>query len=68
MRIRIPLPESKGYFRETTGESHVARAQQIALNKFDELYFKIKSGGSLNTKSFKDLFEEWADDYSSSAN
>ena len=68
MRIRIPLPESKGYFRGTTGESDVARAQQIALNKFDELYFKIKSGGSLNTKSFKDLFEEWADDYSSSAN
>lgn len=68
MRIRIPLPDSKGYFRGTTGESDVARAQQIALNKFDELYFKIKGGGSLNTKSFKDLFEEWADDYSSSAN
>jgi len=32
---------------------------QVALNKFDELYNKVKGGGTLLGKSFKDLFNEW---------
>ena len=59
MRIRVPLPASKGYFRGTTKESDQGRATQVALNKFDELYNRIKSGGTFLTKSFKDLFDEW---------
>ena len=59
MRIRIPLLSSRGYFRGTTKESNQGRATQVALNKFDELYNRVKSGGTLLTKSFKDLFDEW---------
>ena len=59
MRIRVPLLASKGYFRGTTKESHQGRATQVALNKFDELYNRVKSGGTLLGKSFKDLFDEW---------
>ena len=59
MRIRIPLSASKGYFRGSTGESNQGRASQVALNKFDELYNKVKGGGTLLGKSFKDLFNEW---------
>ena len=59
MRIRVPLTASKGYFRGSTGESNQGRASQVALNKFDELYNKVKSGGTLLGKSFKDLFNEW---------
>ena len=59
MRIRIPLSASKGYFRGSTGESNQGRATQVALNKFDELYNKVKGGGTLLGKSFKDLFNEW---------
>ena len=59
MRIRIPLSASKGYFRGSTSESNQGRATQVALNKFDELYNKVKSGGTLLGKSFKDLFNEW---------
>lgn len=59
MRIRIPLCASKGYFRGSTSESNQGRATQVALNKFDELYNKVKSGGTLLGKSFKDLFNEW---------
>ena len=59
MRIRIPLSASKGYFRGSTGESNHGRATQVALNKFDELYNKVKGGGTLWGKSFKDLFTEW---------
>ena len=59
MRIRVPLTASKGYFRGTTKESNQGRATQVALNKFDELYNRVKSGGTLLSKSFKDLFDEW---------
>ena len=59
MRIRIPLPASKGYFRGSTREGNQGRATQVALNKFDELYNKVKGGGTLLGKSFKDLFNEW---------
>ena len=59
MRIRIPLPVSKGYFRGSTREGNQGRATQVALNKFDELYNKVKGGGTLLGKSFKDLFNEW---------
>ena len=59
MRIRVPLSASKGYFRGSTRESDKGRATQVALNKFDELYNKVKSGGTLLGKSFKDLFNEW---------
>ena len=45
MRIRIPLSASKGYFRGSTGESNQGRATQVALNKFDELYNKVKDRG-----------------------
>ena len=58
MRIRIPLPASKGYFRGSTREGNQGRATQVALNKFDELYNKVKGGGTLLGKSFKDLFNE----------
>jgi integrase len=59
MRIRVPLSASKGYFRGSTGESNRSRATQVALNKYEELYIRIKSGGTLLSKSFKDLFNEW---------
>jgi integrase len=63
MRIRIPLSASKGYFRGSTSETNQGRASQVALNKFDELYNKVKSGGTLQGKSFKDLFNEWKEHY-----
>ena len=59
MRIRIPLSASKGYYRGSTGETNLGGATQVAMNKYEELYFKVKSGGTLLGKSFRDLFNEW---------
>ena len=59
MRIRIPLSALKGYFRVSTGESNQGSASQVALNKSDELYNKVKGGGTLLGKSFKDLLNGW---------
>mgnify|MGYP006163950969 CR=1 FL=1 len=63
MRIRIPLSASKGYFRGSTSESNQGRATQVARNKFDELYNKVKGGGTLLGKSFRDFFNEWKFQY-----
>ena len=57
MRIRIPLPQSKGYLRKSTNEINESRATQIALNTYDELYSKVKSGGTLETITYKKLLE-----------
>jgi hypothetical protein len=58
----------KVFFRGSTSESNQVRATQVALNKFDELYNKVKSGGTLLDKSFKDLFNELKVHYSKVSN
>ena len=63
MRMRLPLTSSKGYYRGSTGETDKGRATQIALNKYEELYFRVRDGGTLLGKSFKDLFDEWKTHY-----
>ena len=63
MRMRLPLTSSKGYYRGSTGETDKGRATQIALNKYKELYFRVRDGGTLLGKSFKDLFDEWKTHY-----
>ena len=61
MRIRIPLPQSKGYLRKSTNEINESRATQIALNTYDELYSKVKSGGTLETITYKKLLEMYCE-------
>lgn len=60
VRINIPLPNSKGYYFSTTNERNLGRATQFALNKFDELYQKVKGGGTITSKSWRDVVKEWA--------
>ena len=47
MRIRTPI--STGYFRGSTNETNQSNAERVALNKFDELYAKVKGGGKIQT-------------------
>ena len=63
IRMRLPLTSSKGYYRGSTGETDKDRATQIALNKYEELYFKVRGGRTLLGKSFRDLFDEWKTHY-----
>ena len=60
LRIKIPLPNSKGYYFSTTSERNLGRATQFALNKFDELYQRVKSGGRLESKSWREIVKEWS--------
>jgi integrase len=59
VRINIPLPKSKGYYFSTTHERNIGRATQFALNKYDELYQKVKGGGTIASSNWTNLVKEW---------
>ena len=58
-QARIRVTGATGYKRFSTQETNLAKAQQIALNRYEELYFKVKQGGSLNDKTVQKVYEEW---------
>jgi len=58
-QMRISVPNSTGYHRQSTGETDKAEASRKALNTYEELYMKVLSGVSLNAKTYKSVFEAW---------
>ena len=62
-QMRISVPNSTGYHRQSTGEKEQPEAIRKALNKYEELAIKVLSGGSLQSKSFKDVYQQWKIDF-----
>ncbi|MDA9789416.1 site-specific integrase [Amylibacter sp.] len=58
-QVRIRIPNSTGYKRTSTKTSNLREAERFALDLFDELYIHVKMGGSLNSKTFKQVFDQW---------
>ena len=58
-QVRIRIPNSTGYKRVSTKTSNLRDAERFALDLFDELYIHVKMGGSLNAKTFKQVFHQW---------
>jgi integrase len=58
-QMRISVPNSTGYHRQSTGQKEQSEAVRIAVNKYEELAVKILSGGSLQSKSYKNVLESW---------
>jgi integrase len=58
-QARISVPDAKGYKVLSTGLTDLDEAKRFALNKYEELYMQVKAGGQLNTKTFKQIYEEW---------
>jgi integrase len=58
-QARIRVTGATGYKRFSTQETNLAKAQQIALSRYEELYFKVKQGGSLNDKTVQKVYKEW---------
>lgn len=61
-QMRISVPNSTGYHRQSTGEKELPEATRKALNKYEELALKVLGGGSLKSKSFKNVYETWKND------
>ena len=58
-QARVRVPNSTGYKRITTKTSDQREAERFALNYYEELYIHVKTGGSIKSKTFKQVFAEW---------
>ena len=58
-QARIRVPNSTGYKRVTTKTANQRDAERFALDLCEELYLHVKSGGSIQSRTFKQVFEEW---------
>ena len=58
-QCRISVSGSTGYKIFSTKEEEQSKAERVALEKYEELYFKVKRGGSLSGIPFSTVFNEW---------
>lgn len=58
-QARIRVPNSTGYKRVTTKTANQRDAERFALDLYEGLYLHVKSGGSIQSRTFKQVFEEW---------
>jgi integrase len=65
-QARISVPNSTGYKVVSTKTDNLDQAKHFATNLYEELYFKVKAGGTLRSKTFKQVFEEWEKSLASS--
>ena len=54
-QARVRVPNSTGYKRITTKTSDQREAERFALNYYEELYIHVKTGGSIKSKTFKQV-------------
>ena len=62
-QMRISVPNSTGYHRQSTGQKDHSEAIRISLNVYEELEIEVLSGGSLNAQTFKTGYESWKEDF-----
>jgi integrase len=58
-QARIRVPNATGYKIISTKTASLTEAQVFAVNLYEKLYFDVKAGGTLSSKTFKQTFEEW---------
>ena len=58
-QARVRVPNATGYKIVTTKTANLLEAQVFATNLYEKLYFDVKAGGSLSSKTFRQVFEEW---------
>ena len=58
-QARIRVPNSSGYKIVTTKTDNLKEAERFALDAYEDLYLHVKAGGSIKSKTFGQVFEEW---------
>ena len=58
-QVRIRVPKSKGYKVVSTKMADQRSAERFAMDLYDELFIHVKQGGSIKTKTFRQVFDEW---------
>lgn len=59
-QARIRVPNANRYKIVTTKTADLDQAKFFAFKLYEELYLKVLAGGSLTSKTFKQVFEEWS--------
>lgn len=62
-QARISVSGATGYKIFSTGEESQPKAERVALDRYEALYFKVKRGGSLTGKPFTAVYNEWKNTY-----
>jgi integrase len=57
-QVQLSIPSQKGYVLRSLGTKELDEAKRFAFDLWDELRAKVKTGGSLRTKSYQDAAAE----------
>ena len=60
--VRVRVPGTNGYKRCSTKCAALREAELFALNLYEELYFHVRDGGTLNAPRFSKAFDRWKRD------
>ena len=58
-QVRIRVPNATGYKIVSAKTEDRREAERFALDLYEDLYLHVKSGGSIQSRTFKQVFEEW---------
>ena len=58
-QVRIRVPNAAGYKVVSAKTENQREAERFALDLYEDLYLHVKSGGSIQSRTFKQVFEEW---------
>lgn len=58
-QVRIRVPNATSYKIVSSKTSDLRSAERFALNLYEETYMHVKAGGSVRSKTFRQVFEEW---------
>lgn len=58
-QVRIRVPDATGYKIVSAKTGKLREAERFAENLYEELYHHVKAGGSIKSRTFKQVFDEW---------
>lgn len=58
-QVRIRVPNATGYKIVSAKTEEQREAERFALNLYEDLYMHVRAGGSVQSKTFKQVFDEW---------
>ena len=64
--VRLKIPDSDKYKTISTKTSDRNEGVRISMDLYDEYYHKVKLGGSVVSRTYKDVFSEWSKNRSNS--
>ena len=64
--VRLKIPDSDKYKTISTKTSDRNEGVRISMDLYDEYYHKVKMGGSVVSRTYKDVFGEWSKNRSNS--